>query len=165
MEPIHPTPAPCSPAQRFGAWVRRHVPLLLALVVFAALLTIPSGLERLTFWIHGAAPVSATQENLDGAQVMAGWQAGGFKQAGAIVSVLIAAVGYFCAGIVLVWFVLGYITPALPRWAKRNFKIGFDEENPTIHLSTQWQYAIYLTVWLSLLFFFALCLWAASNSQ
>jgi hypothetical protein len=154
-----PLPSNCTPWQRAGSYIRRHVPLLLALAVLVAYLFGPSLIEHLTFLVHGAAPLVPGGPDLDGAQVAAANQAGGWMQLGAVTSKIFAAVAYFCIGLFLVWYLMHHITPALPTWAKRDFTTRFAQ------LSAPWQFVVYLSVWLPLLGFFALCVLAASLAQ
>jgi hypothetical protein len=158
-------PTPCTPAQRLGSYLKRHVPVLVLLVALLAYLFGPHLLQTFTLWLHGAPPITPGQGDLEGSQVAAANQAGGWKQFGAITSVMFAGTAFFSTIVFVVWFLMHYITPGLPPWAKRHFTAGFDENNPTIELPTKWQYSIYLTVWLGLLLLYALCIVAASLAQ
>jgi hypothetical protein len=164
MEPIPQTPT-CTPYQQFGSWVRRHVPVLVLAGVLLAYLFGPHLLQTFTLWIHGAPPITAGQGDLEGSQVAAANQAGGWKQFGAITSVMFAGTAYFSTIVFVVWFLMHYITPGLPTWAKKHFTAGFDEANSTIQLQEKWQYAIYLAVWLGLLLLYAVCILSASLAQ
>jgi hypothetical protein len=158
-------PISCTPWQRFTSYAKRHVPFLLLAAVLLAYVFGPHLTQLLTFWAHDAPPITPGQGDLEGIQVAAANQAGGWKQFGAITSVMFAGTTYFSTILAIVWFVMHYITPGLPTWAKKHFTAGFVEENPTIQLSAECQYNIYLKVWLGLLALYALCILAASLAQ
>lgn len=158
-------PTTCTPWQQFTAYVRRRAPLLLGLLFLVAYLFVPDLLQRLTFWIHDAPPVTAGGPDLEGSQILAAQQAGGAKQFGAVLSIFLAGSGYFCGIVMLVWSLMHYITPGLPPWAKRHFTSGFVAEDSTVQLSEACQYNVYLKVWFGLLFLYAVCLLVAALSQ
>jgi hypothetical protein len=158
---LTPNKASCTPWQQFTSYARRHMPLFLALAVLLAYVFGPPLLERLVFFAHDAPPIVAGGPDLEGAQVVAAQQAAGWMQLGAITSKLFAGVAYFSTAIFLVWFLMHYITPALPTWAKRSFTTDFND--PTLPLT--WKFVIYLVIWLGLLLLFAVCVLAASLAQ
>jgi hypothetical protein len=151
----------CTPWQRFASYARRHVPLLLSLAVLTAYVFGPHLLQQLVFFAHTAPPIVAGGPDLEGSQIVAAQQAAGWMQLGAITSKLFAGVAYFSTAIFLVWFLMHYITPALPTWAKRSFTTEFND--PSLPLT--WKFAIYLVIWLGLLLLFAACVLAASLAQ
>jgi hypothetical protein len=158
---INTTSLPCPPWQRLMSYMRRHVPVLLALAVLAGYVFGPTLLQRLVFFAHEAPPLVAGGPDLEGTQVLAAQQAAGWMQLGAITSKLFAGVAYFSTAIFLVWFLMHYITPALPTWAKRSFTTDFND--PSLPLT--WKFALYTAIWLGLLFLFAVCVLAASLAQ
>lgn len=160
MQVLPPTP-PCTPWQQFLSYARRHVPLLMALAVLILYVFGPALLQRLLFLAHDAPPLVAGGADLEGAQVAAVQQAAGWMQLGAITSKLFAGVAYFSTAVFLVWFLMHYITPALPTWAKRSFTTDFND--PTLPLT--WKFSIYIVIWLGLLLLFAICMLAASLAQ
>jgi hypothetical protein len=160
MEPTSPTPS-CTPWQQFISYARRHVPLFLALAMLAAYIFAPALLQRIIFFAHDAPPIVAGGPDLEDTQVAAAQQAAGWMQLGAITSKLFAGVAYFSTAIFLVWFLMHYITPALPTWAKRSFTTDFND--PSLPLT--WKFTIYTVTWLGLLLLFATCMLAASLAQ
>ncbi|TGD80312.1 hypothetical protein [Hymenobacter wooponensis] len=159
------SPNTCTPWQKTVAYIRRHVPFFLGLLIVLAYLLTPELLPKLTFWLYGAEPITPGGADPDGAQITALHQAQGAKQFGAVVSIFLAGSGYFCGIIVLVWSLMHYITPGLPVWAKRHFTAGFVVEDSTVQLSEECQYNIYLKVWFGLLSLYAACLLVAALSQ
>ncbi|MGI4742614.1 MAG: hypothetical protein ACRYG7_46240 [Janthinobacterium lividum] len=141
------------------SWARRHVALALGLGLFPALLFGAPLLYRLVYAAHGVAPVQPGGPDPDGAQVAAAQQAGGWVQLGALTSKLGFGLGLFFLGIATVWFTLGLVVPALPSWAKKDYKTTF------LTLPDPWKITVYSATWLALLFFFARCMEAASTVQ
>jgi hypothetical protein len=141
------------------SWLRRHVPLLLFLALFPALLWGAPALYQLVLAAYGTAPAPAGGPDPDGAQVAAAQQAGGWVQLGALTSKLAFGLALFFLGTAAVWFTMAFIVPVLPEWAKKHYKTDF------LQLSDPWKFAFYTATWLGLLFFFARCMEAASTVQ
>ncbi|MGI4872455.1 MAG: hypothetical protein ACRYFX_14910 [Janthinobacterium lividum] len=74
---------------------------------------------------------------------------------GLVAGKLFFAFVLFFGGLAVVWFVLGYVLPVVPRWAKANYKAAFLGFHPHEQVRT------FNLVWLSLLGYFALCVLAA----
>jgi hypothetical protein len=152
-------PETCTPWQRTKSYWKRRRPVLLALVVLLVYLYGPTITEHITFLLHGAPAIVPGGPDLDGSQVQAANQAGGWMQLGAITSKILAAAAYFCVALAVVWHIMHYIIAAVPDWAKKDFTQEFNT------LSPKWKFGIYFATWLPLLFLFGLCLLAASLAQ
>ena len=143
---------------KFSSWLRRQSPWLIALGIFILYIYVQGGLFNLLSWLYDAPAVTPNGPDLEGSQVEAARQSMGVPL-GLIVTKLLTAIGFFLAGISLVWMIMHRITPVLPAWAKVDFTTCFQS------LSSAWQFTVYLASWLGLLFFFALCVLAASLVQ
>jgi hypothetical protein len=172
--PKEPAPAleatECTPAQKFRSWAKRHTPLIGFVGSLLGLLFIYHWLLPLIYSLNGVEQPLPGQENADGAQVLAGQQAGGVKQLGAIVSIFLGGTFFFSGELFGVWSLMGFITPGIPVWAKKFFTPGFinpgeDGFDMTTALPTVWKFVVYLVVWLSLLFIWTINILAAALSQ
>jgi hypothetical protein len=162
-------PAPSNPDEcpwylRWFSWGKRHVPLLLGIVAFFLLLFAPVILKHLTFWAYDAHPILPNQDNLDSDQENAIHQASGSKSIGTIVGIFSGGTLLFSGILVVVWFILHYIVPGGPIWAKKYYTLGF--KNPSdegyveeFTLTTANKHTNWNKVWLTLLWIYAFCIY------
>lgn len=152
------------------SWAKRHAPLVGLVLSLLGILFVYRYLPHITYWANNAQLPASGQEMLDGNQIVAEQQAGGAKQFGAIATTFLGGTFYFSSLLFGVWSLMGYIFPAVPAWAKREFSSGFAEyESETYDvtraLSTGAKYAVKLVIFFGLLWTWAGCLYVAAQVQ
>jgi hypothetical protein len=165
--PREPVAGECTWDQRLYSWGKRHIPLLLGIVSFLLVLFGPIILRKLTFWGYDAAPILPSQVNVDSDQENAVHQANGSKTIGTIFGIWSGGTFLFSMILVVVWFVLHYIVPGGPTWAKKYYTLGFKnpgdegyEEEYT--LTTANKHSNWNKVWLTLCWLYAFCICIAA---
>jgi len=140
-------------------YLRRRTPWWMVIIILLAFIPLMMyGLPWFTRLLFDAQPAQLGGADLNGAQVAAAQQAITIPL-GIVLSKLVAALLYFFVGVGVVWWIMHYITPALPTWAKGSFSTDFAT------LPTTWRFVVYICCWVSLLFYFALSVLSASLVQ
>ncbi|GAA4362739.1 hypothetical protein GCM10023185_30950 [Hymenobacter saemangeumensis] len=147
--------------------VRRRIPFILAALLLLSYVKYAQ-LQRAS-QAAVAAQVSTGQLAADDDQVLDVVQSA-VPPLGDTLGKSAIACGIFFGGLAMVWFIMSFVSPALPNWAQGTYNAEPGPEGQAVGdfksnfllLSPQWKFVVFLSVWLFLLYYWSLC-WQAAT--